>query len=35
MTVVASWKRELNHARKLYELVMISDGHLNSGIYWY
>jgi len=34
MTVVASWVREINKAKKIYELVMISDSRLNSGMYW-
>lgn len=34
MTVVASWVREINKAKNLYELVMVSDSRLNSGMYW-
>lgn len=34
MTVVASWVREINKAKKIYELVMVSDSRLNNGMFW-
>ena len=34
MTVVASWIREVNKVKKIYELVMVSDSRLDSGMYW-
>lgn len=34
MTVVASWVREINKAKKIYELIMVSDSRLNSGMFW-
>lgn len=34
MTVVASWVREINKAKNIYELVMVSDSRLNNGMFW-